>query len=233
MTQDNDTEFRYPFEERCAEVLRELRDTAEIAVRRAQFGEIPYGFDDAGPVFEDLAEDDDLPFGPRIRERYFRHGSIEAYWRSSRPGSRLVGEFRLAHLLTTVLDQRMDVIWKGEDDTERALYRELRYFDDTPRTGAGRMALLRATPGATDPEIWFFDTRQGVMPMELDYAGYLDALLITKGVMGWQYLYCEPAFSGLGFASSAGGLKEMAEDFPRLFPDHDYTDLRARLEERL
>ncbi|MEV5342172.1 hypothetical protein AB0K93_27385 [Streptomyces sp. NPDC052676] len=233
MTGNKGTELRYPFEEHCAKVIRELRGCAEIAVSRAQFGEIPYGFDEAGPVFRDLAEDDDLPFGPRIRARYFRHGSIQAHWRSNRPDSRLVGEFRLAHLLTTVLGQRMDVIWKGEDDTERFLYPELRYFDDTPRTGAGRMALMRVTPGTTDPEIWFFDTRQGAMPMQLDYAGYLDALMVTKGVMGWQYLYCEPVYCGLGFASSAAGLREMLDVFPRLFPDHDYTDLRARLEERL
>lgn len=116
-----------------------------------------------------------------------------------------------------------------------ALYAELRWIDDTPMTGSGRGALLRATPGATDPEVWFFDMRADTktVKMELDYPGYLEAVLVTKGVIGWQYLYCDPADCGLRFSSCADGLEGMIEYFPRLFPEHDYTDLSKRLAERL
>lgn len=230
---DNDAEFAYLFEERCSKVLQEISEIAEFDVHQARLGSIPYALDNAERVFESLAEDYDLPLSQRVEQYFFRHGKIEAAWRSRRPDSRLVGEFKLNHIMSALVNKRMSEIWKGEDDWERALYSELRYFDDTPQTGSGRMALMRATSGATDPEVWFFDMRQGAMRMELDYPDYLEALLVTKGVMGWQYLYCEPAFSGLSFASCAEGLKEMLEVFPRLFPEYDYSDLQRRLEERL
>lgn len=229
----SDADFRYPFEARCAKVLQDIRDTAEFDVERARLGPIPYALDDAEEVFQTLAEEEDLPLGPPVRKYFFRHGMIEACWRPRQASSDLVGEFKLTHIMVALSDKRMDEIWGGENDEERALHKELRYFDDTPVTGSGRMALLRATTGATAPEVWFFDMRQGATRMELDYPGYLETLLITKGVIGWQYLYCQPEVCGAGFIPLTDGLKEMLELFPRLFPEYDYTDLRARLEARL
>ncbi|MFF5477928.1 hypothetical protein ACFY5C_11410 [Streptomyces sp. NPDC012935] len=233
MTDNNEAEFRYPFEERCAVVLQQLRETDEFDLYRAQLGETLYAMDVAESVFEDLAETDDLPLSPGIQQYFFRYGAIEAAWRSQRPDSGLVGEFKLNHIMSALVNKRLNKIWKGEDDEERALYSELRIFDDTPQTGTGRMSLLRATPGTTDPEVWFFDMRQGAMPMELDYPAYVETLLVTKGVIGWQYLYCAPEFCGEGFFPLVAGLREMLDVFPRLFPEHDYTDLRARFEERM
>ncbi|GAB3430423.1 hypothetical protein [Actinophytocola sediminis] len=227
-----DEVFRYPFEERCAGVLRQLRETDEFEVERAELGEVVYALDVAERVFEDLVEEDDLPLSQRVREYFFRYGAIRAAWRSGRADSRLVGEFHLNHITTAVSSRRLDKVWQGEDDRERALHRELRWIDDTPVTGSGRGALLRAVPGATDPEIWFFDMRVGAMRTELDYPGYLEALLITKGVIGWQYLYCDPADCGLGFFPLSQGLAEMLAVFPRFFPEHDYTELHARLDKR-
>ncbi|WP_159054608.1 hypothetical protein [Streptomyces dysideae] len=233
MTVNNEEEFRYPFEERCARVLQEIRETAEFDVHRAQLDEIVYLFDVRETVFEELAEEDGLPLSRRVQEYFFRYGAVEAAWRSRRPDTALVGEFKLHHIMSAVANKRMTKFWKGENEAERALYNDLRIIDDTPQTGSGRMALLRAAPGVTDPEVWFFDMRQGAMRMELDYPGYLEALLVTKGVIGWQYLYCEPELCGEGFIPLEDGLSEMLDVLPRLFPDHDYTDLRVRLEERL
>ncbi|WP_406258855.1 hypothetical protein OIA45_06035 [Streptomyces chartreusis] len=233
MTGNNDAALRFPFEERCDKALRELGGAAELDVEVAEFGEISQLLAEPSGVFRTLATGEDLPLSERVQGYFFRRDRIAAHWRSRRADSRLVGEFSLTHIMRALVEHYMDDIWEGEDDWERELYSQLRFFDDTPLSGSGRMALLRAAPGATDPEVWFFDTRQGAMRMELDYSGYLDAVLVTKGVMGWQYLYCEPAFSGMGFVSSSAGLKEMVETFPTLFPDHDYTDLRARLEARL
>ncbi|MFE2637822.1 hypothetical protein ACFXKX_09640 [Streptomyces scopuliridis] len=220
----------FPFEERCARTLGEIHSSSGISVAEARFGAIPRLLDDPAFVFESLAEDDGLPFSPAVQRYFFRFGDIAAYWRSPDPDSELVGEFHLTHLYSTSL---MSHTWEGTDDWERDLYQELRIFDDTPRTGTGYMATLRAPRGTTDPEIWFFDMHYGVMEMDLDYGTYLDTLLVTKGTIGWQYLFCDAGFGDPGFTPVAKGLKEMLEVFPRLFPDHDYTDLRARLQERM
>ncbi|MFD5750770.1 hypothetical protein [Streptomyces sp. NPDC127033] len=233
MTGNDETGLLFPFEERCEIILRELREATELDVQQARFGEVSQLLSDPAGIFRTLAVGENLPLSDRVQGCFFRHDEIAAHWWSRCTGSRLVGEFSLTHIMRAIVEHYMDDIWEGEDGWERELYSELRFFDDTPRSGSGRMALLRATPGAMDPEIWFFDIRQGTMRMELEYPEYLDALLLTKGVIGWQYLYVDPAFSGVGFASCAERLKEMLEVFPRLFPDHDYTDLRTRLQERL
>ncbi|MFI6698218.1 hypothetical protein ACIBJC_04455 [Streptomyces sp. NPDC050509] len=233
MTGNDETTLQFPFEVSCDKALREFRGVTELDVERARFGDISQLLADPAGVFQTLAASEDLALSDLVQGHFFRHDNIAAHWRSRRADSRLVGEFSLTHIMRAIVENYMDDIWEGEDDWERKLYSELRFFDDTPRSGSGRMALLRATPGVTDPEVWFFDTRQGAMRMELDYPGYLDTLLVTKGAIGWQYLYVDPAFSGLGFASCSARLKEMLDVFPRLFPDHDYTDLRTRLQERL
>ncbi|WP_159048596.1 hypothetical protein [Streptomyces sp. NRRL F-4489] len=227
------TDSRFPYEARCAEALREIEECQEWEVSVARFGSISEPLDDAEGVFEDLAKWHELPLAPEIRSRFFRFDEIEACWRIPRPENDIVGEFHLSHLYVTVEENRMGETWEGTDDEERELYGELRFFDDTPNTGSGRFAALRATPGASNPEIWFFDMRQGAIEMDLDYGTYLDTLLVTKGTIGWQYLFTDAGFGDPGFTPLAAGLREMMEVFPRLFPRHDYTDLRRRLEERL
>ncbi|MDH6224163.1 hypothetical protein [Streptomyces sp. MJP52] len=219
----------FPFEKRCRQAIKEVRDS-RLVTSEAGFGEIPQLLDDFEFVFESLAEDDGLPFSPAVQQYFFRFGEMAAHWWSPDEGSSLAGEFRLTHLYGTSL---MSYTWTGSNELERELFTELRVFDDTPRSGTGYLSAFRATRGITDPDVWFFDTHQGLMEMDLEYGTYLDNLLITKGTFGWQYLFCDTGMPDAGFASVAKGLKEMLEVFPVIFPDHDYTDLRARLRERL
>ncbi|MGW7405002.1 hypothetical protein ACWGI9_14930 [Streptomyces sp. NPDC054833] len=228
----NETGCVFPYERRFAEALREIEACREIEVHEARLGDVSPPLDQAPLVFEELAQDYGLSLGQQIQDRFFRFNEVQTYWRSTRSESRLVGEIHLTHIYRTVVENGLHVIWKGKDDEERELHQELKFFDDTPQTGSGRMALLRLPRGTTDPEVWYFDRYAGAMPMDIDYATYLDTLLITKGTAGWQYLYCATGFGDPGFTSALARLKEMAEEFPRLFPGHDYSDLRARLEAR-
>ncbi|MDQ1012573.1 hypothetical protein QFZ82_007058 [Streptomyces sp. V4I23] len=231
MTGNEDSTVAFPFERRCEKALLELKDATGIDVNKAHFGDVSPLLSDPASVFESMAEDG-LPLSQKVREYFFRHDEITACWRLEHEDSVMVGEFRLCHVMRAVTENYLSDIWESDND-QRDLYEELRVFDDTPRTGTGRLAALRATDGATDPEIWFFDLREGAMKMELDYAGYLEAVLTTKGVLGWQYLFCAPEDCGTGFASVANRLNEMLTTLPRLFPDYDYSELRARLEARL
>jgi hypothetical protein len=224
---------RYPFEVSSARALQEISDCSALSVSEVRFGKISRTREESSRAFRTLDELYGIPFSPRVREYYFRFNEIETYWRSSNPELELVGEIHLTHLSRSVIENRLHLIWEGEGDRERELHKELKFFDDTPRTGSGHMALLRVPPGTADPEIWFFDMRQGAMPMDLDYGSYLDTLLITKGTIGWQYLYCDTGPGDPGFAPVSRGLRQMLDIFPGLFPDYDYSDLQTRLEERL
>ncbi|KDN77075.1 hypothetical protein DF19_12830 [Streptomyces olindensis] len=230
MTDEARNEF--PYEERCAATLREIESCPEFEVYDARLGDISPPLDEAPRIFDKLANRHGLSFGQEARDHFFRFDEVETYWRLNRPDSELVGEFHLTHVYRSVMENGLHHTWEGTDDEERALHRELKVFDDTPRTGSGRMAMLRARRGTTDPEIWYFDMHEGAMLMDLGYADYLDTLLITKGTIGWQYLYCSAGFGDPGFTPLADGLKEMLDVFPRLFPEYDYSDLKARLRER-
>ena len=69
--------------------------------------------------------------------------------------------------------------------------------------------------------------------MDIDYCAYLAALRVTKGTFGWQYLFTEVSLAEEDYKNTARRLTDMLDVFPRLFPAHDYSELRARLEERL
>lgn len=69
--------------------------------------------------------------------------------------------------------------------------------------------------------------------MDLDYLGYLEALAVTKGAYGWQYLFTDLSLLNDDLHHVVESVKAMLRRFPDLFPQHDYTQLRERLEERL
>ncbi|MFF0062328.1 hypothetical protein ACFYRC_12365 [Streptomyces sp. NPDC005279] len=226
-------EFLLPFELRCARALDELRNAPELHTSEARLGAKAKNLDDPATIFESLAEDEKLPLDATFRQYFFRFNDAKAHWRSPHLDSELVGEFHLTHLYRSIFENHMDDTWEGNNDRERELYRDLRIFDDTPSTGTGRMAALRATPGSTNPEIWYFDMRRGATRMDIGYGSYLDNLLVTKGTIGWQYLFCEVDLGHPSVRALSKGLKEMLDVLPQLFPHYDYSQLLARLEDRL
>ncbi|MET9561878.1 hypothetical protein [Streptomyces tauricus] len=149
------------------------------------------------------------------------------------------GEFFLRPLYD-ILSQPAGPSGGAETDFHRKFMSELRVMDQTPRSGAGKLTYLRLKPGAGPLEIWYSDLADigtppyppGFVKMGITYAEYLDALLLTKGTYGWQYLYTDVPL-GRGFGGVRRYLQGMLELFPEIFPDHDYSSLRARLEARL
>lgn len=69
--------------------------------------------------------------------------------------------------------------------------------------------------------------------MDVDYCGYLAALLVTKGTYGWQYLFADVSLADDIHHHTVENARRMLEVFPRLFPGYDYAPLAARLEARL
>ncbi|MEV0701148.1 hypothetical protein AB0I53_25015 [Saccharopolyspora sp. NPDC050389] len=81
--------------------------------------------------------------------------------------------------------------------------------------------------------MWFDTTTEGHHRLDLDYAGYLEALRITKGTFGWQFLFADVSLSDDEFDVTCQFMEIMLDVFPKLFPEHDYEPLRARLAERV
>lgn len=173
-----------------------------------------------------------------LKPHYFRFAYIGSCWSlecldSSHPFG---GEFHLTHLHEAVQRPSPVEIWSGLPGLSEDFLKELHPFDGTPATGVGHLSLLRITEGESNPEVWFNANPYEPHRMDLDYPTYLETLRITKGTFSWQYLFVDPwevDLSSEEFKSAGERLTSMLEVFPRIFPDHDYSDLCARLEARL
>ncbi|MFI0465957.1 hypothetical protein ACH347_17935 [Saccharopolyspora sp. 5N102] len=89
---------------------------------------------------------------------------------------------------------------------------------------------IRVEPNRAPQEIWVWDARIGALQMDL---GYLEALALTKGTFGWQYLFTDASLASDDFHHTARYLKSMLRVFPEIFPHHDYAGLQERLAARL
>ncbi|MER7078064.1 hypothetical protein SAMN02982929_03285 [Saccharopolyspora kobensis] len=185
---------------------------------------------EAGAMIADLS---DVVVDPAIAESAPRFGRFAGHWRASDEAAGLAGEFRLPYFFGALFEPAPPLAWEGTPDDERELLAQFREIDGHPRAGTGLIAAVRVEPHRTPLEIWVWDARIGPLQMDLDYLGYLEALALTKGTFGWQYLFTRASLASVDFRHTAKDMATMLRVFPELFPNHDYAPLRARLEARL
>ncbi|MER7078546.1 hypothetical protein [Saccharopolyspora kobensis] len=217
-------------------VLDELRGCPEIRVEYAERGEL-LETEDADRVFGELADCDGIALDASLKECHLRFSGLSAAWDVPDPEydeeSLIAGEFYLANVHQAFRSGPLVERLPFPTPDEVRFYGQLRSFDGTPHGGVGHLSLLRLSPGVSRPELWFDATTKGYHRMDLDYPGYLEALRITKGTYGWQFLFTDVSLDDGGEFEVAGRFAEiMLEVFPRLFPGHDYAPLRSRLAER-
>ncbi|MFE3737067.1 hypothetical protein [Streptomyces sp. NPDC059134] len=216
-------------------LLNELQEAEEIEVFFEERGNIEETVGEAQEAFALVEEWHNIRLIPDLQSAFLRFDGLSCHWRLKKGELRLSGEFSLRHLSAAMFATGEGLIHEDLDSARRALYSEFRIFDDHPRTGAGTLAALRiphVASGIISPEVWYYDSSDGEFKLDLNYAQYLDVLPVTKGTYGWQYLYTDSDLSGSGFGSVANSMRTMLGVFPKLFPDHDYTDLQTRFEER-
>lgn len=216
------------------DTIQELRSHTEIEVQGEYPGRIPKRAGDADTAFARLADWYDTTLAEDMKSCFMRFVDLGTCWWFESNDHDFGGEFHLTNLEDAVSHEPLPHLAEYPEVTQE-LAAELRPFDGHPYTGTGHHAYLRIN-GETTPEIWFDTTPTGPLRMDLDYRGYLEALRMTKGTFSWQFLYVDPAevcLSNEEFESHGRRLASMLDVFPRLFPHHDYTPLRQRLEARL
>ncbi len=222
-----------PYERSWVSVLDELRSCGALRVSRAEQGPVSQVFGDAPTEFANLEEFEDITLDPSLQRCYFRFVSIAASWEVVESDRSIAGEFDVAHISDVLSGDPPELGWSNSTPDERELLSQLRSFDGTTMTGVGHLTALRVQPDVANPELWFDAGPLGAHRMDIDYCAYLDALRMTKGTFGWQYLFTEVSLAQEDHVGTAQRLSEMLDLFPRLFPAYDYSDLRARLEARL
>lgn len=220
------------YETLLRDTLHEVTENPRVQVFSAEPGEVTNEFGDAHQAFALIPVLHGVTLDPALQRCFIRFNRLSCHWRFEQDTVKLTGEFNVRHLLSSLGVRPPEQDW-GESEFEQQLYSELRVIDDRPGAGSGTFAALRIQPGNPVPEVWYHDFRLGAFKLDIDYCGYLDALAITKGVSGWQYLFADVSLADEKFAIYENKMSHMLNVFPSLFPDHDYAPLRARLEARL
>ncbi|GAA5093076.1 hypothetical protein [Nocardia iowensis] len=222
-----------PQEQRYMQLLDELQQARGIEVYFEERGPVEKIYGDVPTTFARLAELHGLILDPELQQGFLRFEGVSSHWGIYLEDTYLSGEFSVRHLGAAMFATAKHLVTEDSTEFERHLYPQLRVFDSQPRTGVGTMAALRIQPGVTTPEIWYYHGTRGTFRLDLNYREYLDALLVTKGAHGWQYLFADVDMKNDEFHGPATNMRIMLAAFPDLFPDHDYSPLRARLAERL
>ncbi|MEJ8650067.1 hypothetical protein WKI65_18700 [Streptomyces sp. MS1.AVA.3] len=186
----------------------------------------------------------DVEFDQRMLDCALRFPGLGAQWEIPEEEEDLpeiYGDFNLLHLHDVLKQPAGPAPLPGATSFQQQFLSELRIFDHTPRSGAGKLTYIRMQPHVTPLEIWYSAVADigsdpyppGFLKMDITYCEYLDALLLTKGTYGWQYLYTDISLRGRAFHETVTYVQGMLEVFPEIFPQHDYTPLRDRLEARL
>jgi hypothetical protein len=101
-------------------------------------------------------------------------------------------------------------------------------FDDHPGSGDGVLTVVRPHDGRWQ---WGVFEHGVVEPMEIDIAGYMQALLDLRGLFGWQWLFVPKARRRAGQLPPNRRERELSarlEGHERLF-ETDLSAYRARL----
>ncbi|WP_413811715.1 hypothetical protein [Streptomyces sp. OE57] len=179
-------------------------------------------------------------FSESMLDCYLRFYELGAAWRAVGDLPDVKGEFSLINF-HDALQASDPGVGSAKTDFHREFLSQLCPIDRTPRFGAGIQTYIRLQADVDALELWYSDIAyieqppypSGFIKLDIGYCEYLEMLLLTKGAYGWQYLFADISLSRGDFSENANNLKNMLQVFPELFPDRDYSSLRARLEARL
>ncbi|MCP2165667.1 hypothetical protein [Goodfellowiella coeruleoviolacea] len=224
-------------------VLDELRGCPAIEVFEDSIMPVTLVAADAAEACAEIERRFGVSLDPAFQRSHLRFSMLGCAWQTVDPWPEQArwpevhGEFYLSELCS-VFENGSPVRpgdgWYWSTPEEHQLLSEFRLFDGSAYGGTGFHGALRIQPGVRNPEIWYSHVKRGHWRLDLDYRGYLDALRVTRGTYGWQYLFAdEDALVGDDCEFEVENLTAMLDVFPEWFPEHDYAPLHERLARRL
>ncbi|MEV0369964.1 hypothetical protein AB0I10_09090 [Streptomyces sp. NPDC050636] len=221
------------YELRYLAMLDELKKAPEVTVYEEERGPLETLVGDASTAFKKIAEWEGISLDPALQRCFIRFEGLSSHWGIELAGMHLRGEFSIRHIAAAMLSVGVDLATEDTPEEDRLAFSELRVFDEHLQGGGGSLAGLRIQPGMTSPEVWYYEGTHSIFKLDLDYAEYLDTLLVTKGTYGWQYLFAADSTQDNDFQDAAENMQNMLSVFPNIFPEHDYEPLQERLTQRL
>lgn len=227
-------------EKRHLASLKSLREHDDIHLAEERRTKIGPSFSELVPFSKFEREWNDLYLDPDAFEGALRF-AIGASWDFSASGEELAGEYSIPSPLEIMMQHASPLARSLKDPFQRAFAAQLRAMDSDAFAGGGFTTYVRMDPTTPHQEIWFNELvgiggpphPYGFVKLNLSYKKYLEILVLTKGIYGWQYLFSDISFSDSAIRHHREGLSRGLQVFPDMFPDHDFTELQQRLEARL
>ncbi|MFG2087202.1 hypothetical protein [Spirillospora sp. NPDC048824] len=225
-----------PFQERYVRVVEQLAASPLVSIDHEKSGEDVLDGAAADVVFAGLAADYDLHLDEAFRRLYFTSKQLHVAWRLT-ADSTCTGEVCLQNITEWAAGE-----WGPDEGAlppeEHAIVADLYTIDYEPRSGTGSVTAI-SVPHArplslrADRKIWYCDGGHRLEQLDVDYAGYLDAVLLTVGAPGWQYLFADVNLRREVTPSVVAALEHCLAVLPEIFPGHDYEPLRRRFDARM
>ncbi|WP_412516463.1 hypothetical protein K8Z49_37785 [Actinomadura madurae] len=225
-----------PFQERYVGVVEQLLASPLVSVKHQESGQDVRGGAGADLMFAELAEEFDLHLDDAFRSLYFPSRQLHVVWRLTADGTR-GGEFCLQNIIEWAVNG-----WRPDDWTlppeDYARLTGLNTIDYEPHAGSGSVTAIsvpdaRPLPIGMDTKIWYYDAGEHrLQQLDVDYADYLDSVLLTVGVHGWQYLFADVNLTREVPPSIVAGLECCLTVLPEILPGNNYEPLRRRFDAR-
>ncbi|KJS61922.1 hypothetical protein [Streptomyces rubellomurinus] len=209
-----------------------LKQSDAIDVRRERKGAVSDVVEDSTAGFSLLQELFGVTLEPGLKDHHVRYYELGLQWYAAGASAHAGGEFVLRELVDAIMSGPPDA-GSVRDDEEIELFKELRVIDYLPDSGETAFAAVRLVGGAIAPRTWVFWFPHGAFELELDYPGYLEALLLTRGLYGWQFLYADVRLAEPEYAPLVDLIRTGLDFLTEALPDPRYAELETRLAERL
>lgn len=113
------------------------------------------------------------------------------------------------------------------DQQELQFLNRLNWFEKQAWGDDGKYGCFFREPGNFPPQIYFYDNGT-YFAMSLNFEQYLEAMIASCAVRGWQYFYVDipdrfPDLVGINKDIVLKDVELAVELLPKLFPDRDFS----------
>jgi hypothetical protein len=117
--------------------------------------------------------------------------------------------------------------WDDLPEDSHDLHTRLCMLEHHPRTGDNVSVMLELRPDSSSAPLWL-EHRGELYPMEIGIAEYVERAIETRGLHGWQALFCAELDRDLLIRAAD---RRQFEHLQRLFPDIDYRPYLRRCDQ--
>lgn len=218
------------YREKIKQLLEAINQNEQINCIELKFGSTGLGLETSKDFYIAL----NGLFDNQLPEAFIDYIHIgddwEVYWKSI--DGKTSGEFDLISMSLVLFRGDQTQLSHDEmSDEEIEFYDNIQTIDIHGFSGDGQYAAFEFPEKGFPFNLWFIH-RDARFQLDLDYGGYLDALIETRGLHGWQYFFLKEYDQLSKDDYALGRAKKLMENtltgLKELFPEVDIEPFQAK-----